>query len=74
MSAHGVPASDDEHPLPNDTVGFMAGGAVKYATTEETVQSRNFDPMPIDACRQQDGASPYALSAIQFHAIARICD
>src|ERR1700722_7506144 len=54
-------------------MGFLTRGAVKYAATKQAVQSGNFNPMPIDAGREQDSPSPYALAAIQLRAITRIC-
>src|ERR1700734_3906838 len=47
--ASGVPASDHEHPLPSDTVGLLTRGPVQYAPAKQTVQSRNFDPMPMES-------------------------
>jgi hypothetical protein len=55
-------------------MGLMTRRPVQYAAALQTLQSRNFDPMPIDTGREQDRASPYALSAIQFHPITGLLD
>src|ERR1700733_5913913 len=68
-----VTSSDHEYPLAHNTMGLLTRGAVEYPPAKQAVQSRNFDPMPLDPSRQQHSEGKNVLATIQVKAITRIC-